>query len=124
MNISIRSGLDEGAISRDFHVVRLYQNDPLVHDRITPRLAIDMLRNGEWNLKHAPEFPRPLLLMHGEADQVTSVEATVEFAAHLEHRCTLQIWDGFYHELHNEPEKNEVFTYVLKWMDARLAEGA
>lgn len=117
INISMSSGLEDAALTRDFHEVRLYQNDPLVHDRVTPRLAIDMLRNGEWNLKHAAEFPQPLLLMHGEADRITSVEATVEFAAHLNRKCTLEIWDGFYHELHNEPEKEQVFAFVMSWMD-------
>ncbi len=116
INPAFSSGLDQSALSRDFHVVRLYQNDPLVHDRITPALATGMLRAGEWNLAHAAEFPWPLLLMHGEADRITSVEASIEFAAQLEHKCTLKIWDGLYHELHNEPEKEKVLAYVLDWM--------
>lgn len=120
LNIPISTGIDEVALSRDFHVVRLYQNDPLIHDRITPQLAVDMLREGEWNLKHASEFPLPLLLMHGEADRITSVEASIEFAAKLEHRCTLQIWDGFYHELHNEPEREDVFNCVIAWLGKQI----
>ena len=124
VNLSIASGLEQEALSRDFHEVRLYQNDPLVHDRITPALAVAMLHEGEWNLKHAANFPRPLLLMHGESDRITSVEASVEFAARIEHRCTLKIWDGLYHELHNEPEKEQVFAYVLEWMNQSIRDAA
>lgn len=122
LNFTISSELEEVALSRDFHVVRLYQNDPLIHDRITPALATHMLHEGEWNLQHAADFPLPLLLMHGEADRITSVEASIEFASHLEHKCTLKIWDGLYHELHNEPEKDQVFEYVLAWMDHLINE--
>ncbi len=121
LNLTVSSGLDQRALSRDFHVVRLYQDDPMVHERITPALAVDMLRSGKWNLKHAAEFPLPILLMHGEADRITSVEASIEFAAHVEHRCTLRIWDGCYHELHNEPEKEKVFDCVLEWIQTVTA---
>lgn len=124
INCSIPRGLDDAALSRDINVARTYRNDPLTHGRITAQLAIDMLRNGEWNLQHAAEFPCPLLLMHGEADRITSAEASIEFAAQLEHKCTLKIWKGLYHEIHNEPEKEQVFDYVLAWMDQRSAQQA
>ncbi len=119
LNLPVSSGLEEEALCRDYHVVQRYQDDPLVHDHITPRLAVDMFRAGEWNLKRAARFPLPILLMHGEADRITSPEASVEFAAQLEHRCTLKIWDGLYHELHNEPEKEQVLNCMLEWLNAR-----
>ncbi len=115
--LTLSSGLDDLALSRDLSVVRIYRNDPWVHDRISARLAIDMLQNGQWNLEHAAEFPCPLLLMHGDADRITSVEATREFAAQAGTECTLEIWNGFFHELHNEPEQNKILEYVLRWMN-------
>jgi len=118
LNFSIRSGLDDSALSHDQNVVRTYRNDPLTHDLISPRLAMDMLRYGQWMLKHAAEFPLPLLLMHGESDRITSVPASVEFAERLGRRCELKIWDGLDHELHNEPEQKQVFAFVVGWMNA------
>lgn len=124
LNFSISSGLEEAALSRDFHVIHRYQKDPLVHNRITPSLAVSMLRAGKWNLKHAAEFPLPLLLMHGDADRISSVEASIEFAARLDRRCTLKIWEDLYHELHNEPEKQQVLQYVVAWMDQSISQQA
>ena len=121
INLSIRSGLDDTALSRDLNVVRNYRNDPLTHDLISARLAMDMLRYGEWNLNHASEFSLPLLLMHGDGDRITSAAATAEFAKKADRFCTLKIWEGFNHELHNEPEKQGVFDYVLEWMDIKLS---
>lgn len=120
VEIPLANGIDPAALSRDPNVVRLYQSDPLVHDRIGPALAAGMLRQGEWNLKHAERFPLPILLMHGEADRITSVEASVEFAARVEHRGTLEIWNGLQHELHNEPEKETVIAYAAAWMRERI----
>ena len=104
------------ALSRDVKVVHAYQNDPLIHDRVSARLAIDMLSNGQWNLDHAAEFPLPLLLMHGDADRITSAQASREFAAQAKEHCTLKIWNGLYHEPHNEPEKDEVLAFMLNWI--------
>lgn len=124
LNLSMRSGLDDTALSRDLEVVRNYRNDPLTHDLISARLAMDMIRYGQWNLNHAAEFSLPLLLMHGEADRITSATATAEFAKKVAHGCTLKIWEKFNHELHNEPEQQQVFDYVLKWMHLQSTRGA
>ena len=113
---SIPRGEDDTALSHDQNVVRAKRNDPLCHGRVTAQLAVEMLRNGDWNLAHAAGFPCPLLLMHGDADRITSAEATKEFALQAKACCTLKIWDGFFHELHNEPGKNLVLAFALDWM--------
>lgn len=117
--LSMSNEIDTRTLSRDPDVVSDYENDPLVHDRLTPRLGIDLLKSGEWALQHASEFPLPLLLMHGSADRLTSAQASSEFAAKAGEACTLKIWDGLYHEVHNEPEKEDVLTYLLEWLDHR-----
>ena len=106
--LSMSNGLDIAGLSRDAAVVRAYADDPLVHDRVSARLGMDMLDAGEWALGHASEFPLPLLLMHGGADPITSAEASRQFAAGVTGDCTLKIWDGLYHEIHNEPEQSQV----------------
>ncbi len=120
-SLSISSGLEVDALSCDSKVVQVYRNDPLTHDRISARLAMDMLRNGEWNMAHASELPCPVLLMHGSADRITSAKATREFALRAGDACTLKIWEGFFHELHNEPGQHDVLAFALEWMEGRVA---
>lgn len=117
VNLSLPSGVDDTALSRDLNVVRIKRNDPLSHKRITPPLATGMLRAGEWNLQHAAELPCPLLLMHGGSDRITSATASKEFASRAGILCTLKIWKGFFHELHNEPGKQEIFAVMLEWIN-------
>jgi alpha-beta hydrolase superfamily lysophospholipase len=116
------SGLNAKDLSHDPEVVRAYEGDPLVHDRISARLAMAMLDAGEWAIAHAAEFPPiPLLLVHGTGDRITSAQATQAFAAKVPGECTLKLWEGLYHETHNEPEKREVLGYTIRWMDEHMS---
>jgi acylglycerol lipase len=116
--MSLPNGLNRSSLSRDPSVVERYNTDPLVHDRLSARLGMDILRNGQRALEHAERFPVPLLLMHGANDRITSAEASREFAQKTDGQCTLKLWDGLYHEIHNEPEKKEVLEYMIAWLSA------
>jgi len=119
--VAIPSGLDPKSISRDPKVVDAYVNDPLVHDRISLGFGREMLGVNKWTLEHASEFPAPLLLLHGKADSLAFSSSSAEFADALKGRdCTISLWDGGYHELHNDLEQAEVFKTMITWMDACL----
>jgi alpha-beta hydrolase superfamily lysophospholipase len=118
----IASGLEPKNLSRDSKVVQAYIDDPLVHDRISLGFGKAMLVANAFSLAHAGEFSFPLLLLHGKEDLIAFPSSSIEFAAPLKEKCTLVLWDGAYHELHNEPEKEEVFKTMTLWMDARLRE--
>lgn len=113
------NSLEMDALCRDPAVIAAYQADPLNHDRLSARLGIGLLEAGEWALAHAAEFPVPLLLMHGTADRLTSPAASVEFAGRAAN-CTLQLWEGFYHETHNDPEKDRVIAFMVRWLDEHM----
>ena len=111
------SKLNTQGLSHDQVVVAAYDNDPLVHDKISARLFMAIYESGLWALEHAAEFPLPLLLMHGAADPITSAKASQEFAQRAGNKVTLKIWDGMYHEIHNEVGKAEVFKTMLTWLE-------
>jgi alpha-beta hydrolase superfamily lysophospholipase len=119
-SFSQKNGLDTKVLSRDPEVVHAYENDPLVHDYISARMFISIHQAGQWALEHALEFSLPLLLMHGGADKIISIEASKEFANKILEKCTFKIWDGLYHEIHNEPEKEEVFKFLIDWLDKKV----
>jgi alpha-beta hydrolase superfamily lysophospholipase len=110
------SKLNTQGLSHDQMVVAAYDNDPLVHDKISARLFMAIYESGLWALEHAAEFPQPLLLMHGAADPITSAKSSQEFAQKAGKKVTLKIWGGLYHEIHTELEKAEVFKVMLDWL--------
>lgn len=122
--VALPTGLDSGGISRDLEVVKAYDADPLVQGKITPRLLVGVLDAGQWALQHAGELAVPLLLMHGDSDQVTSYAASQRFARAAGAGVTFRGWPGCFHELHNEPEKAEVLKVITDWLGARVSSGS
>lgn len=118
----LSSELDPSSLSSDKAVVDAYLNDPLVHNRVSAILGASILENGKYILKSAEKFLLPLLVMHGSEDKIASFPASKGFAECVSSNCTFKPWDGMYHELHNEPQKQVVFDYVTAWLDER-AEG-
>ncbi len=115
-SLPMNNGLDNRAMSSDPEVVRRLDEDRLYHHRISPRMFVGVRQAARWILRHAAEFRLPLLLMHGGADSVTSAEASRKFADLVPGDCTFQLWPGFYHEIHNEPQQAEVFEYIAAWL--------
>ena len=112
--------LELDALSRNKEVIRKYENDELVHDRITSAFFINVHFAGQYVIDHANEFKTPLLVMHGMEDRLTSPKGSQEFASNAGENVHLKMWDGLYHELHNEPEKQEIFNYEMEWMNKLL----
>ena len=125
-NMIMPNGLELDAISRDPATIAAYRSDPLVHDKMSARLGMDILSQGEWAIQHAREFPPiPLLLAHGACDRLTSAPATEEFTRNARGGSTrpditLKLWPECYHETHNDPEKAEVIGFMIDWLNDRL----
>jgi alpha-beta hydrolase superfamily lysophospholipase len=119
--LSLRSGLDPATISHDPEVVAAYVKDPLVHDLTTTGFGRAALQAVDYAFAHAAEFPVPLLIMHGTADRLAYAAGSEEFARLAGAGTTLKLWDGLYHETHNEPEQAVVLGFMIDWLDARLS---
>lgn len=113
-------GLDTKDIFRDPEMIRDYESDPLVHERISARMFMSISQAAQWALDHASEFSLPLLIMHGGEDRIISAEASREFVEKVTKNCTFKIWDGLHHAIHDEPEKEEVLQFLIDWIDKKM----
>ena len=118
-NLTISAGSSSGAenLSRDKEVVKDYLKDPLVHNRISLKMIIALQEAAAFAIENASKLKLPLLLMHGSSDQITDPEGSRQFMESGKNNCTLKIWEGLYHEMYNEPEKEEVFNYLMNWIN-------
>ncbi|MCS6819821.1 MAG: alpha/beta hydrolase [Chitinophagales bacterium] len=115
-----KSNLDAEAISRDKNEVRKYKEHPLTLNVITAGMFIGFYKAASYALAHANDLSVPMLIMHGTADRLTSCKGSEEFAAkHKKGLVTLKLLEGFYHELHNEPEEDrqKVLNYIVNWLN-------
>ncbi len=120
-NLAVSNGLKPAWISRDAAVVGAYMADPLVHDRITPRLARFIVDAGESVLANAVAWPAvPTLLLFAGGDRCVAPAGSRALAATApKTMLTVQEFKPLYHEIFNEPEQAEVFAVLGGWL-ARL----
>ena len=116
----IHSGLEVEAISRDHSEVQKYMNDPMVHDKISPNYSITMINTGAWLIKNAHKLDKPLLLLHGTDDRLTSYEASQEFFKNTNNNASLELFENGYHELHNDLCKEEMIETLIQWIKTQL----
>jgi len=108
-------------ISRDPAIVAQFRDDPQVfHGRFPARTGAEILRAGCLARGHFEQVRVPLLILHGTADCVAAVEASQDMFQWAESTDkTLHLYPGLYHEVLNEPEKEQVLTDLIRWLDER-----
>lgn len=114
------AGLVVEHLSRDQKVVDGFKNDPLNHNKISLSLFHETMLAASNTLKNAANMKKPLLLIHGTGDRICSHEGSLEFASKTS-LAELKLWDGGYHELHNDLYRDEVFNSINSWINSRLA---
>ena len=114
--------LAAGDVSRDPEVVALYDADPLNYRRGMPAgTLVAMIEAGREMNDTFEKFALPLLVIHGSEDALTDPEGSrqlVERASSGDKQ--LKVYNGLYHEVLNEPEKDEVLSEIAHWLDARV----
>ncbi len=114
--------VDASQLSRDPEVVRAYRQDPLVSHRGSPRWFTSAMLAIRQAHERAPHLALPALLMVSGADRIVDPEASLRFAAHApKDKLELVLWEGLYHEMFNEPERETVFAKVERWLEERIA---
>jgi alpha-beta hydrolase superfamily lysophospholipase len=119
--LALPTGMDPGGLSHDPAVVKAYLADPCVKGKITPRLLVSVLDAGQWALQQAGQLSVPLLLLHGDSDQITSHGASQRFARAAGPLAVFRTWPGGFHELHNEPEQATVLEVITGWLAGQVA---
>jgi len=117
-NLGIGNGLDVDAISRDAAVLAEYRADPLVHDRIAPRLVRFLADAGPAVLALAPRWQVRTLLLYAGSDRCVVPAGSAAFAAAAPASVvSTRAFPALFHEIFNEPEHDEVLTVLTSWLD-------
>jgi acylglycerol lipase len=113
--------VDPTLVSRDPEVVRAYQEDPLVfHGKLPARTVGELASTVEGFPGRVPELTLPLLVMHGSGDRIVPQAASlmVHGGAQSDDK-RLELYDGLYHEILNEPEQQRVMDDIVAWLGQR-----
>jgi alpha-beta hydrolase superfamily lysophospholipase len=117
-------GIDSGDVSRDPGVVEDYDNDPLNYrGKLPARTVQEMASTIATFPETVARFRLPMLVMHGTGDTLVPPIATdmIEERAGAEDLTVIR-YDGLYHEILNEPERERVIGDIADWLDAHTAD--
>ncbi len=112
------ASLQAGDFSRDPNVEAEMEKDQLISQKPVPnRTILTVIQTGERIRANASKLDTPLLLLQGTADTIVGPEGTRV----LYERCssadkTLKLYEGFYHDLLHEPEKQTVLNDMSGWL--------
>ncbi len=118
--------VDPSLVSRDQDVVRAYASDPLVHHGKLPARTIGELASAIDRFPgDVPAIHVPTLILYGTADRLCPPSGSEMLAQRIgADDKSIRAYDGLYHEILNEPERDEVLAEIRRWLAARVALGA
>ena len=122
---SVSLGVDGSRLSRDPDRVRAYDEDPLIHHTATARWGTETLNAIDRVKSRMAEIRLPILILHGEADKVNSVEGSRELFENVSSSDKeIHVYPGGKHEPHNDTIRGEVVSDVEKWLSRQLEKNA
>jgi len=105
-------------LSRDPAVGERYFADPLVVTKGTARFGTVLLGQIARITDQLDAFATPALVIHGADDELVPPHASAPLAAIP--GVERKLFPGLRHEVHNEPEQDEVLGFVVAWLDDQL----
>ena len=116
-------GLKYKAISRDPSVIRAYEDDPLVHGRVSARWGTESLATLESVKRQAENIHIPIFMLHGGADRLNSAEGARKFFDRIpiDDKEFISYPSG-YHEPHNDLDYEKMLTDLLYWVSQHAKE--
>jgi alpha-beta hydrolase superfamily lysophospholipase len=119
--VRIDPKLDLAHLTHDPVMQKAYLADPLYQTKITPRIAAELLAAIQDTRARASQFRVPLFILHGTADTITSPQGSREFfdMTGVQDK-TYKLYEGDYHNLFVETNREEIYDDIAKWIDAHL----
>lgn len=119
-DVGVLKPLDVDLVSRDPETRLAYDTDPLNYrGKVLARVGGEAFAAAGAVTPRLPELDLPLLVMHGSADEVASLSGSRAVAEQVSGDVTLKVYDGLYHEIYNEPEREAVLDDVVAWLGTR-----
>jgi alpha-beta hydrolase superfamily lysophospholipase len=116
------TAIDTEGLSKDPDVIEAYENDPLVTTgKSTARLGAEIISALQYLNALGEEITLPLLLLQGSDDPIVNPHGAQHLYELVDSEDkTLTYYEGLYHEIFNEPERDQVLQDVKDWLQRQL----
>ena len=108
--------------SRDPEAVAAMNNDPLIKDESQPATtSYELVKAAHELRENMPKFTTPIFIIHGTADKATRYQGSKDFYDTVgSSDKTLKLYEGHYHDLLNDIDKEIVMNDILAWLNERI----
>jgi alpha-beta hydrolase superfamily lysophospholipase len=117
-SLRLSNGIKINGISRNLQVIKDYINDPLIHNQVSVQLGLDIISSGIYALENSRYITVPMLIFHGKNDELTSYSASKKLVENSGPNIKFIGFNDAYHEIHNEPEKEELLRNIFNWINS------
>lgn len=114
-DLCIKNGLDTKELSGDQSQIDV-ERDGLYHGYVSVKTGLDCFESAKEILEKAHEEHEELLLLHGTEDHICSIEGSRAFIKNAPDTCTYIEWEGCYHELHHDKDREKVRETIQNWI--------
>lgn len=115
-DLTMETGLDASQLAHIDKEVSDYIKDPLIHKKISLLTANDCMNASKAILANKCKYGKSILIMHGTKDKICSIEGSRKVKELEGDNATLVEWEGLYHEIHNEKERESVIKTEIDWI--------
>lgn len=115
-------GIETKDLTRNDEVIEETKQDGLMLRKVTYKWYNIVLETMKDTVQHFKDIQSmPTLLMYGTEDKLLELRSFNELKNNLNsNEFYFKVWEGFYHEIHNEPERDQVMRYVLTFLNNSL----
>jgi alpha-beta hydrolase superfamily lysophospholipase len=110
------NNLKASDLCHDTSICTRYENDPLIHWKISLKAFFVIEESAAYCMQHAPDVALPILLLHSQTDPITSFNTSEQFFKSANNFVEFRAFTGLLHELHNETTHPEILKGVVNWV--------
>jgi lysophospholipase len=120
-SVSFNNNIRADMVSRSQEVVKAYGEDSDIIRRVTARWFTEILRGLDETMRNAYKLKQPILILQAECDKLVDPEKSREFYKLCGSKDKeFEIMKNCYHELMNEPEKDEVIDRMIRFFESKI----
>ena len=115
--------IDSNGISQDKKIIDLYNNDPLVYRGGTlARTGSEIIKGTKYINKNMKKITNPILILHGTSDRLADPNGSSQLYNGISSTDkTIKLYKDYFHEILNEPKKEQVMNDIIQWINERLS---
>lgn len=123
--LSQPNGIASSDVSRAPDTINHYTTDPLIVRNVSVRWFSELSAAMRKATASASTFPAPTLILQAGSDRLVSAPATRSFSDRLSApNKHFHLYESLFHELLNEPEREQVFQDLMAWLNTVLPVAA